>query len=169
MVISQKTVDVPSHLWYPKTCDGRSLFFVCKNEPRKKLRASCTYRFQPGKDMLAWIYGVKSVCGIRKPRSGFLMRRMPFGRADTRVEGRVGGECRDSEHSCMQVQIHRKRFTIKKETEVAVVRVKITLACEECKQRNYNLTKDKKTHPDRMETKKYCKFCKAHTMHKETK
>jgi large subunit ribosomal protein L33 len=79
------------------------------------------------------------------------------------------GECRDSEHSCMQVQIHRKRFTIKKETEVAVVRVKITLACEECKQRNYNLTKDKKTHPDRMETKKYCKFCKAHTMHKETK
>ena len=74
-----------------------------------------------------------------------------------------------SEHSCMQVQIHRKRFTIKKETEVAVVRVKITLACEECKQRNYNLTKDKKTHPDRMETKKYCKFCKAHTMHKETK
>lgn len=56
-----------------------------------------------------------------------------------------------------------------KETEVAVVRVKITLACEECKQRNYNLTKEKKTHPDRMETKKYCKFCKAHTMHKETK
>lgn len=79
------------------------------------------------------------------------------------------GECRDSEHSCIQVQTHRKRFTIKKETEVAVVRVKITLACEECKQRNYNLTKDKKTHPDRMETKKYCKFCKAHTMHKETK
>lgn len=50
-----------------------------------------------------------------------------------------------------------------------VVRVKITLACQDCKQRNYNMTKDKKTHPDRMETKKYCKFCKAHTMHKETK
>lgn len=64
----------------------------------------------------------------------------------------------------------RKRLSkIRKETEVAVVRVKITLACEECKQRNYNLTKEKKTHPDRMETKKYCKFCKAHTMHKETK
>ncbi len=94
---------------------------------------------------------------------------MPRQRAGMRGEWRVGGECRDNEHSCMQVQIHRKRFTIKKETEVAVVRVKITLACEECKQRNYNLTKDKKTHPDRMETKKYCKFCKAHTMHKETK
>ena len=49
------------------------------------------------------------------------------------------------------------------------VRVKITLACQDCKQRNYNMTKDKKTHPDRMETKKYCKFCKSHTLHKETK
>ncbi|HIR06488.1 MAG TPA: 50S ribosomal protein L33, partial [Candidatus Copromonas faecavium] len=27
----------------------------------------------------------------------------------------------------------------------------------------------KKTHPDRMETKKYCRFCKRHTMHKETR
>ena len=49
------------------------------------------------------------------------------------------------------------------------MRTKITLACTECKQRNYNMTKDKKTHPDRMETKKYCRFCKKHTMHKETK
>ena len=47
------------------------------------------------------------------------------------------------------------------------MRTKITLACTECKQRNYNMTKDKKTHPDRMETKKYCRFCKRHTMHKE--
>ena len=57
----------------------------------------------------------------------------------------------------------------KRHMEVEVVRVKITLACTECKQRNYNMTKDKKTHPDRMETKKYCKFCKSHTLHKETK
>lgn len=54
-------------------------------------------------------------------------------------------------------------------TEVEVVRVRITLACTECKQRNYNMTKDKKTHPERMETKKYCRFCKTHTLHKETK
>ena len=53
--------------------------------------------------------------------------------------------------------------------EVEVVRVRITLACTECKQRNYNMTKEKKNHPERMETKKYCKFCKKHTMHKETK
>ena len=49
------------------------------------------------------------------------------------------------------------------------MRTKITLACTECKQRKYNTTKDKKTHPDRMETKKYCRFCKTHTLHKETK
>lgn len=53
--------------------------------------------------------------------------------------------------------------------EVEVVRTRITLACTECKQRNYNMTKDKKVHPDRMETKKYCRFCKRHTLHKETK
>ena len=51
----------------------------------------------------------------------------------------------------------------------SLMRTRITLACTECKQRNYNLTKDKKTHPDRMETKKYCRFCKTHTLHKETK
>ena len=59
-------------------------------------------------------------------------------------------------------------FLMKKRKEISM-RTKITLACTECKNRNYNLTKDKKTHPDRMETKKYCRFCKRHTMHKETK
>ncbi len=55
------------------------------------------------------------------------------------------------------------------ETEVKILRTRITLACTECKQRNYSTTKDKKVMPDRMEIKKYCKFCKAHTLHKETK
>ena len=50
-----------------------------------------------------------------------------------------------------------------------IMRTKITLACTECKQRNYNTMKDKKAHPDRMVTKKYCRFCKTHTLHKETK
>ena len=45
----------------------------------------------------------------------------------------------------------------------------ITLACTECKQRNYKTTKNKKNDPDRIEVKKYCKFCKKHTMHKETR
>ena len=53
--------------------------------------------------------------------------------------------------------------------EVPKMRVKITLACTECKQRNYNSKKNKKNDPDRLEMTKYCKFCKKHTLHKETK
>ncbi|MFW5648231.1 MAG: 50S ribosomal protein L33 [Candidatus Alkaliphilus sp. MAG34] len=49
------------------------------------------------------------------------------------------------------------------------MRVNIILACTECKQRNYNTSKNKKNDPDRLEIKKYCKFCRAHTIHKETK
>ena len=51
----------------------------------------------------------------------------------------------------------------------ADMRVKITLACTECKQRNYNTKKNKKNDPDRLEMNKYCKFCRKHTLHKETK
>ena len=49
------------------------------------------------------------------------------------------------------------------------MRVKVTLACTEWSQRNYNTTKNKKNNPDRIELQKYCKFCKKHTTHKETK
>jgi len=49
------------------------------------------------------------------------------------------------------------------------MRTRITLSCTECKQRNYNTTKEKKNHPERMETKKYCPFCKRHTLHRESK
>ena len=49
------------------------------------------------------------------------------------------------------------------------MRVKITLACSECGQRNYDTSKNKKNDPDRLEMKKYYKFCKKHTLHKETK
>lgn len=65
--------------------------------------------------------------------------------------------------------IYRRKALRENKAEVKLMRTKITLECTECKQRNYNTTKDKKTHPDRVETKKYCKFCKKHTMHKETK
>jgi large subunit ribosomal protein L33 len=49
------------------------------------------------------------------------------------------------------------------------MRVIITLACNECKRRNYVTTKNKKTTPDRLEKNKYCRFCRAHHPHKETK
>ena len=49
------------------------------------------------------------------------------------------------------------------------MRVKVTMACTECKQRNYNTMKNKKNNPDRMELKKYCPFCTKETVHKETR
>ena len=49
------------------------------------------------------------------------------------------------------------------------MRVKITLRCNECKQRNYNTMKNKKNTPDKLELNKYCPFCRKHTVHTETK
>jgi len=49
------------------------------------------------------------------------------------------------------------------------MRVKIMLACTECKQRNYNSKKEKKNTPERVELRKYCRFCRKHTVHRETK
>ena len=49
------------------------------------------------------------------------------------------------------------------------MRTKITLECTECKQRNYDSYKNKKNDPDRISMNKYCRFCKKHTAHKETK
>jgi len=48
-------------------------------------------------------------------------------------------------------------------------RVKVIMACQSCSNRNYHLTKNKKIHPERMELKKYCRVCKSHTQHKETR
>ncbi|HZM84965.1 MAG TPA: 50S ribosomal protein L33 [Blastocatellia bacterium] len=45
----------------------------------------------------------------------------------------------------------------------------ITLQCTECKSRNYTSTKNKKTTPDRLEFKKFCRKCRSHTPHKEQK
>ena len=49
------------------------------------------------------------------------------------------------------------------------MRDRVTVACEECKNRNYTTTKNKKTTTGRIELQKYCKFCKKHTNHKETR
>jgi len=49
------------------------------------------------------------------------------------------------------------------------VREIITLACTECKRRNYNTSKNKKNITGRLEIKKYCRFCGKHTSHRETK
>ena len=45
----------------------------------------------------------------------------------------------------------------------------VTLACTECKRRNYNTTRNKKKQTERLEISKYCRFCRKHTTHKEIK
>ena len=45
----------------------------------------------------------------------------------------------------------------------------IALACTECKRRNYSTTKNKKKTSERLELSKYCRFCRCHKPHRETK
>ena len=40
------------------------------------------------------------------------------------------------------------------------VRIAVTLACEECKRRNYQTNKSKRNNPDRISLRKYCKWCR---------
>ena len=52
---------------------------------------------------------------------------------------------------------------------MAGARDKLTLACTECKQRKYQTYKNKKNNTERLELKKYCPFCRKHTIHRESK
>ena len=45
----------------------------------------------------------------------------------------------------------------------------ITLQCSSCKRRNYTTTKNKRNDPDRLELSKFCRWCRRHTQHRETK
>ncbi|GAB4247373.1 MAG: 50S ribosomal protein L33 [Thermoleophilia bacterium] len=49
------------------------------------------------------------------------------------------------------------------------MRVRVTMACQECKRRNYTTMKNKRNDPERIEFRKYCRWCDTHTVHKETK
>ena len=45
---------------------------------------------------------------------------------------------------------------------------KVILACTSCHSRNYT-TEKSSVKQERLEVKKFCKHCKAHTDHRETK
>ena len=49
------------------------------------------------------------------------------------------------------------------------VRMTITFACTECKERNYTSQKNRRNDPNRLEINKYCPRCRKHTLHRETK
>jgi large subunit ribosomal protein L33 len=46
----------------------------------------------------------------------------------------------------------------------------IILVCTKCKHHNYTTTKKKDISTEKkLELRKYCKFCRVHTLHKEIK
>ncbi|WP_081690583.1 50S ribosomal protein L33 [Conexibacter woesei] len=49
------------------------------------------------------------------------------------------------------------------------VRIAVTLACEDCKRRNYQTNKSKRNTPDRITLRKFCRWCRCHTSHRETR
>lgn len=49
------------------------------------------------------------------------------------------------------------------------MRVNITLECTESGERNYITTKNKRTHPERLEVVKYCPKLRRRTVHREVK
>jgi large subunit ribosomal protein L33 len=48
-------------------------------------------------------------------------------------------------------------------------RVHVTLECSQCKRRNYITSKSRINNRDRIELKKYCRWCGSHTAHKESR
>ncbi len=49
------------------------------------------------------------------------------------------------------------------------MRETIHLGCEKCTRRNYHTTKNKKNTTEKLALRKYCKWCRTHTVHKEMK
>ncbi len=49
------------------------------------------------------------------------------------------------------------------------VRIVVTMACSECKQRNYTTQKNRRNDQTRLEFNKYCPRCRKHTAHKDQK
>ena len=54
-------------------------------------------------------------------------------------------------------------------TKKAEARITITMACSECKMRNYLTQKNRRNDPERLQLDKFCPRCRKHTPHRETK
>ena len=46
---------------------------------------------------------------------------------------------------------------------------KFVLACSDCGRENYVKSKNRQNNPDKLSLSKYCRFCRHHTVHKETR
>jgi large subunit ribosomal protein L33 len=45
----------------------------------------------------------------------------------------------------------------------------ITLACTDCRSRNYATTKNRRNDTDRLELRKFCRRCRRHQPHREVR
>ncbi len=45
----------------------------------------------------------------------------------------------------------------------------ISFQCDQCKRRNYTSSKNKKRTSDKLSLRKFCPWCRTHTVHKEGK
>jgi large subunit ribosomal protein L33 len=45
----------------------------------------------------------------------------------------------------------------------------ITMACSECRERNYTTTKNRRNDTDRLELRKFCPRCRQHRPHREVR
>lgn len=67
---------------------------------------------------------------------------------------------------CLRTTVVGRHSAVAKATDV---RPKITMACVECKERNYITKKNRRNNPDRLELNKYCARCNKSTPHRETR
>lgn len=77
-------------------------------------------------------------------------------------------KCEKRLRNVSMVTIMNKSLFRRKE-KMADKRINIILRCKECKNENYITTKNKRLHPDRFSTKKYCPKCNKMTLHEEKK
>jgi large subunit ribosomal protein L33 len=52
---------------------------------------------------------------------------------------------------------------------MAAKRDNIVLQCTVCGEQNYISTRNKRSHPDKLQIKKFCRRCNKETLHKEAK
>jgi large subunit ribosomal protein L33 len=105
-------------------------------------------------------------------QAGVLSAGAPPGLCDGGARGRAHraaqGFSQAARGRCLTAaQSHATIFP--REEERGEVRTVITLACSECRRRNYTTSKNKKNDPNRLERRKYCRWCRRHTIHRETR
>jgi large subunit ribosomal protein L33 len=100
------------------------------------------------------------------PQSAALGAAAPNRTAGATLEPAPGGVCYHARGPTANPDHHLSK---KRKMARGDVRIAATLACEECKRRNYQTNKSKRNNPERLQLRKYCRWCRRHTAHRETR